>query len=166
MIQITSGKISVVSEEMNCTYGLGRCYLTQRCSSLYKPECTLCHVSLEKLWSKLQCSQNLSQSFQAYYSTTPTSMTQNSSIMLNCCSTVLNNELSMWSTQCATASESTLRPMSGCRWNDTVSLVCPTAFMSTRCEDVLQFATRLPITPYSRLLLPLHSCRRNCSEHN
>lgn len=56
---------------------------TTLCSIPYKPDCTLCHVSLQKLWSKPQCSQNLSLSFQAYYSTTPTTMTQNFSVMLS-----------------------------------------------------------------------------------
>lgn len=92
-------------------------------SILHKPDSTLCHVSPQKLCSKPQCSQNVSLSFQAYYSTTPTTMTQNSSVMLNCFSTVLNNEFSMCCTQCATMSECTWRPESRCRWSDTVSCV-------------------------------------------
>lgn len=123
-----------MSEDINM-HAFSQCYLTQLCS------CTLCHVSLLKLWSRLQRSHNLSPSFQAYYSITPTRMSHNSSIMLNHCRTVPNNELSIWSTQCATASESILRPVSGWRWDDAVSAADPTAFMRTRCEDLLQFAT-------------------------
>lgn len=123
-----------MSEDINMR-AFSQCYLTQLCS------CTLCHVSLSKLWSRLQRSHNLSPSFQAYYSTTPTRMSHNSSIMLNRCRTVPNNELSIWSTQCAAASESTPRPMSGWRWDDAVSAADPTAFVRTRCEDPLQFAT-------------------------
>lgn len=104
-----------------------------QCSILYKPDCTLCHVSLQKLWSKPQCSQNLSLSFQAYYSTTPTTMTQNSSVMLNCFCTVLNNEFSMCSTQCATMSDCTLRPEPGCRWSDSVSCVSSRACIVRTC---------------------------------
>lgn len=52
---------------------------------------------------------------------------------------MLNNELSMCSTQCAKASESTLRLMSGWGWNETVS--CVSYSIYEYCEDVLQFAT-------------------------
>lgn len=125
--------VCVMSGEIN-TYRFSHCCLRQLCLHGV-PACANQIVHSE---SKLQHMKNFSGTFQAYYSTTPTSMSQNSSIILNCCSTMRNNELSMCSTQCATTSQSTLWLMSGRGWNEAVSCVSYIMSIARMCCNVAE----------------------------
>lgn len=166
MIQITTEKVPCLRDvwgdkniqdpaNVNCSVSVTLYNIVCAVFSSVKPDCALCHVSLQKLWSKPQCSQNLSVSFQADYSTTPTTMTQNVSVMLNCFWTVLHNELSMCRTPCDTMSDCTLRPKPGRRWSDTVSCLSSQAcIVRTYCYWPLSILT---ISTLVMSLMNLHT---------
>lgn len=131
-----------------------------QCPILHKPDCALCHVSLQKMMIQASVFSELVPLFSSmHYSTTPTTMTQNASVMLNCFSTVLNSEFSVCSTQCATMSDCTLRPEPGCRWSDTVSCV----LTSRHREDTLLFAT---VYTHDFSSPGTHVTEMNCYERN